>query len=593
MNGSVIYNNGFESPSCFPTLVNLGLRTIISDKLHKIIQKHLDKFLKKTEETTTKGDPNKFLEKTKGIIIEWELEKIYDELPELLQNNEIHYDIKKIDKFRKIIRYILRILYKCKTLRNPIINGGFVRDYYCRYDLNFNDIDIKFRDMHALNYFVSELANIYNVIICDEKSVNIHPKPEQRIICHHCNPDHEDISNNEYNNAFVKTIKIEDKTNGVSIQMDLTLQNEFRTLYDFDVNMLGLRKKKLLYIDRNHSTNSEEFLKVLTHIKNKEFVVLSNNKSKLCHADASYSRYISDIHTTRYNCSKIDGDCICRNSNRGKKLQTRILKMQKRGWKMLNEPCTNPLCFLAPIELYEKYTKDLIKWENMEKKLKKRREEYRKNIEELKRLEKSHKFTLNEKEIKISDYNKQTIKNKNYELHEKSKKINKKQYRKGGVNKNKIFMDYDDYDLAKEMDYLDDDIMYEEGNEEESFNKNISFKEILNKKICQYVETKIKEIGNKKLRIEKEPENINIKLRIKREPEIFHNPKEINIYIGEKRRETYILFQKNRKVPNKKITKENIKTLNMKRYRKSNINKKIITHDYFVPFVDENYDEEI
>lgn len=350
------------------------------------------------------------------------------------------------------------------SLGRGIIYGGFVRDYFCRYDLNFNDIDIKFNDEDALNSFVLQLSDLYSITFIEPFGVSLpkQQKPcfskEYEAICIHS--INSNTNEGKYDDAIIKTIRIE-HIDGVSIQMDLTLKQEIKQSKDFDVNTLEWKSGHLLNEKLQHTKD------IVGRIKRKEFIVLTpQGESLLVHQVYCFFKCIYEINIAKYSCSNTH--CFCRHSSKGKKLQLRIEKMQKRGWVMLNKPCENPMCILSPDEDYVKYVAEMLdKYRQIFERKQKQDEliefnrsltkKYYKRLilmNEIKILEKPYKFALNDKERAIVTFDKKPSKKGKFKP---ILKFNSKCYRKETVNKKLVFIEYDDCKLARKMEYLDEE----------------------------------------------------------------------------------------------------------------------------------------
>lgn len=421
-----------EQNTGFPTLLQLSLKASISNKLFE----------------KTKGKLAEYSEKDKKLILEWEYKQICEGLSKTC-GNEIHYEVKKIDAFRDMIKFVMD--YNYSGYRISTIYGGFLRDYVFRHDHNFNDIDMRFDDMEQMEMFISHVMDRYNVTIC-ENTIPHHRAPIPiDTVCHHRNVRFNDgLGDSKYENETVlKTIRVTDSQTNASIQMDLTLRQDNPTIKDFDVNMLEMR--------RGHINNNDET--ITKHIENKQFVVISRTGiAKLTHRDASYihAYTYSKISEKEHICDM--GDCFCRCSSKGQKLAERIKKMQEKGWTMLNEPCTNPMCILAPTKLYDAYVKDVLERQKLEKLAKerhfKRKLQKKEMALEMKQLEKQVEF-FSGKDMNTLHYDRQhNPKHNKAVIHFKT---DFKNYKKSVVNKRHVFVEADDYDWARGIEYVDDD----------------------------------------------------------------------------------------------------------------------------------------
>jgi hypothetical protein len=397
-------------------------------------------------------------------ILEWEYGKIYDSLPILCKSNEIHHEIKKLQGLHTMIKFIRNT----DTVRHGlgVKYGGFVRDCFLSHGMNldFHDIDIKFCDEEELNFFVSELMSCYNVVVCEDTPKTLHtPNSFPKMICGHCNPSPKaiEIENKYGNTTTIKTIRMEDPKNELMILMDLTIDPSLLTdehstnQKDFDVNTLQLKRHNL-----ECSIGESMIPLIKEHIYKKQFVVLASDGTyQLAHKPVSHENNSFGIHYTAYGCDY--WHCICRHSPKGKKMQERIKKMQLRGWTMLNEPCTNPLCILCPDDLHTKYMEEMIAVDKeiTKKKKKKQFEKFLKKIQREEERELQMQMHFTEKERAILNHDKMTrhcVKT----THTKppsSKKTKAKNYRKATTTRKYVWVDKDDYNLAKEMKYLEED----------------------------------------------------------------------------------------------------------------------------------------
>lgn len=227
--------------------------------------------------------------------------------------------------------------------------------------------------------------------------------------------------------------------------MDLTVHTG-RIVKDFDVNTLEMRHERIKTSLRSISKQT-----IFEHIAKKQFVVLTNSglyREK--HHVRKFNRNKFDIQYTEYGC---DGDCICRHSSKGKKIQERIEKMQKRGWTVLNSPCENPLCILSPDDLYQQFLTEmttiqyLVEQKKAEKQKKKHFAQQKKmNRKEIVQLEKQINFPT-EKDIFTRRYEKRSINKQPCSIY----RSDYRNYRKDIVNKKIVW--YDSTDLIEDMDY--------------------------------------------------------------------------------------------------------------------------------------------
>jgi hypothetical protein len=418
-----------------PTLLQLCLKAIIANKLHE--QTACDMFVKMEQEQ-------------KYTVLKWEYEKLSKELPLLLKSNEIHHELEKLEQQRELIK---RLTNKRHNLYTGIVYGGCVRDYFCSGTRNLpHDIDMMFNNENDLNEYIAKLLEIYQVEICDNITSTINNSNPANI-CPHCTLK-STITLNKYadkydNSSIVKTIRVTDSKTNASIHLDLTVHTG-RIVKDFDVNTLEMRYDRIKTSLRSISKQT-----IFEHIAKKQFVVLTNSglyREK--HHVREFNRSKFDIQYTEYNC---DGDCICRHSSKGKKIQERIGKMQKRGWSVLNSPCENPLCILSPDELYQQYLKEmttiqyLVEQKKAEKQKKKHFVQQKKmNRIEIVQLEKQINFAT-EKDFSTRKYEKRSVNKQPCFIY----KSDYRNYRKDIINKKIVC--YDSTDLIEDTDHYQDE----------------------------------------------------------------------------------------------------------------------------------------
>jgi len=412
-----------------PSLLQLSLKALISNLLFQQTSRKQFLIMSHDQQNT---------------ILTWEYEKILEQIPILCQSNEIHYELKKINHIHDLIHKILNHV----DIRYGwgVIYGGFVRDYICSHRIHLpHDIDIKFKKESHIHDFVTSLSQYYDVHICDQVpkkySSSLHLP---RFLCSHCGC-HDMVE--AYDNNTVTMIVMDRKTQA-SIQMDLVhhIHNE---PCDFDVNLLQMTTHGGIY----YHTDVES---IMNHIYQKQFVVLtSKGKNKLSHHVNVIDKNEYGITYQQYLC---DGDCLCRHSAKGKKIQERIQKMKSRGWTVLNPPCLNPLCILSVEDHYLQYVKDMTNRQSLiekeKEKLRKKEERQFKmflEIEKLKYSEDTYGHDKNEKEIAIHRYRHQKSKTLTHQ------KRNCKHFRKTTPNKKKVWIDDDDYHLVKEWHCLNEE----------------------------------------------------------------------------------------------------------------------------------------
>ncbi|XWV26845.1 hypothetical protein QJ857_gp0205 [Tupanvirus soda lake] len=269
------------------------------------------------------------------------------------------------------------VCHKCTFGETMYLYGGAIRD--ALNDKKPNDYDIRVCSEKCAIKIINKLKKHYNVKIIRQHYIG----------CYSFYAQHTTIPE-------------------VEIRFDVTYETAFTNKhYDIDVNMLKYKINRYCHgvADINPSNvilvNDKCNLKnVIRHIHRNEFVVLDNmGRPKSCHnklwreAVFNKSGEIVDCHSFLLkglhpdNKELIDScDCIHRRSQRGRKLLFRIQKMLKRGWTMLNEPCSNPDCVLAPMDLVEAYATFVAEKREEERRrreeLRRRREEERRKREE-------------------------------------------------------------------------------------------------------------------------------------------------------------------------------------------------------------------
>jgi hypothetical protein len=441
----------------------LALRALIAKLVYKILSQ--DEFQKLSKEK-------------QKIIMEWEYKKILQKkVPKLCKSNEIHYELKKLDAIHAMIKTVID-----STRYSGIkIYGGFVRDYYCSNNTILpNDIDIRFSDQHDMDYFVSELVGKYEVIFCENTpAAQYPPNTLPKIVCGCCDPYKKVPLYVTKYDTKVTTIQIRDSKNNVSLQLDLTIKSPYgmKSPIDFDVNTLELKRGDILSIDLPYHCHDE----VRKHITKREFVVLTaSGEYKMAHRVYPRAQSKMGVEYTHYDCMYVD--CICRHSSKGKKIQERIKKMQTRGWKALNPPCENPLCILSPEDVYQAYIKEMVekhqfieqrkreRMEKLEREASLEQQELRRKAklearikeqeESVQKLERQFKSLLTEKEAAILAHGKS--KKPHTKVTPLPRKSQAKNYRKGDINKKFVWVEGDDYDLARDMDLIENDESDEE-----------------------------------------------------------------------------------------------------------------------------------
>lgn len=254
------------------------------------------------------------------------------------------------------------------NLRSSVfVYGGYIRDKIGGY--NWRDINM--------------------VFYCDNEYKNFLIKMRKYKIL---------VLNNYFNNTYMarRTFYVQHGEHPeIEILVDaIYLEPEAEFYYDFDVNVLIMKDKKYtdaLYVSDfgvvtvGDSMYREYFNDIIRHIIRREFVVMAKNKKYLIEHRKEQMCYWSilddngDIvdyvenklcpencnieHNHKFGmdeCSmhiyKMD-ECIHRGTLHGKKIIQRIKMMEDRGWKCLNKCCTNPVCILAPDELFKTFIK--------------------------------------------------------------------------------------------------------------------------------------------------------------------------------------------------------------------------------------------
>jgi hypothetical protein len=273
----------------------------------------------------------------------------------LTQTKEIRQsldlELQRVEKKKMMINMI----FCCLRDTGAYVYGGFLRDLLAAKP--FRDIDIHFPNETSVQEYISELSRVVTIttvsdkggeskydesfstktIIVQKPQFSLHGEncghhPQQddghSFLCgHHPQPDDELY-------IFIDLVW----PNGVNI--DGTTSQ----CYDFDVNMLRCDEPWTGSLYDNFTSLTVrnpncKLTSVVDNIHNRQFVVLSRGR-------------------LLYDHDNIDS-CIHRYSRQGKKLLLRMAKMKKRGWTCLNDNiCSNPMCILAPGELYYDYLSD-------------------------------------------------------------------------------------------------------------------------------------------------------------------------------------------------------------------------------------------
>ncbi|XWV25507.1 hypothetical protein QJ856_gp0250 [Tupanvirus deep ocean] len=278
---------------------------------------------------------------------------------------------------------IKSICYTCKHDDYLYLYGGAIRDML--NDEKPHDYDVKVCSEKCAIKFINKLKEYYNVNIIRQHYIG----------CYSFYVQHTNIPE-------------------VEIRFDVTYPTAFSNKnYDIDVNMLKFNISKYgnkvtaINLTNVILINDECNLKhVVRNIHRKQFVVLDNKgRPNTCH-NKMWREVIFNESGEVVDCSSfllkgfnpdnkeiIDScDCIHRRSQRGRKLLQRIEKMLKRGWTMLNEPCFNPDCVLAQLELVEAYNAYVL--EKKEEERRKREEERRKREEKRRKREEERRKYL-------------------------------------------------------------------------------------------------------------------------------------------------------------------------------------------------------
>ena len=247
------------------------------------------------------------------------------------------------------------------------IYGGFVRDMIA--DRMFNDIDVRFSRDTDIAVFITNLEKNGFAITCLSQSYN-----------------------------KCQTIRVTDRVTSLSVKLDLSFwlksisstigfydnhRHQYQCIngsyykrmhenehIDFDVNTLVWSSSKhnphhrdqwYLPMDvRNQheisfltERTSCSFESVIENCKLRQFIVLD--------ADHKPSRVHINRHYRLFTPASYKFDrcyCIMRDSLEGQKILKRIEKMKSRGWTMLNGPCQNPRCIMAPEKIAIKFQQE-------------------------------------------------------------------------------------------------------------------------------------------------------------------------------------------------------------------------------------------
>ncbi len=520
------------------SLVFLSLLTVISVKLFKCSNSIAIKKCIDLDKNTT--------EHKKNMLLEYDLMKICQEFDECGVWSTSGFETNKVIVFYEMINNVIKMIDSYKGT----IFGGFVRDWIIRKDFNFKDIDISIHKEWRRSDFILALSDVYLLNITeniksDTDSLNIKDTNNKHKLCSHINKN-KPTEENYGTNDIIKIEIQHKKFPSLVIKMDLIGDLKFNNKHDFDINLLRYKNDNII-CDYNYDKNT-----IINNIKEKKFTLLSK-------AGIIDSKHIQMTHKKKFHsinknveldlCDQ--NDCLCRYSPIGKKIKERIIKMQKRGWKLQNENCKNSMCVLSSDKLFDSYV--IEKTNELNRFAKFTVNKIERDIE-VKKLTKKYKFDLSAKEINIL-HNEIKVEKRKKDILKNTNKFQKMQllnYRKSDINKKNVFIEYNDDSFYDESE--------EEQSDENSFCDEIEEEQFDDKLF--YVDV----ITINKIKRDAELKELTKKYKF------ILSEKEINILHNE------IKTEKRKKDKLKNTNKHyKIKLLN---YRKSDINKKNVFIEY-------------
>lgn len=412
-----------------PSLVNLTLKTLVSSNSLRICKNPL---------------LQEFHHDDQQIIMEWERKKFYKKLAKNAHNNELHYELKLITDYCNLVEELIVIV----RMMSGECNREFVRDYIVRNDINFEYMNINFNNIYMMDAFISYLmTSKYKLTILGETELPtyINDHSEFDMLCIHQSDNYYNNYKSEIRFTHYKThnIHVRIKKTNTLVRLRITINNPTYNYPDFDVNSLSYNSHSGVTCYSNVLSD------ILENIKLKRFIVLS----KMGTIQLQHLYYAPQKTKNDYiNHSCDSSHCYCRYSIQGKALKEKILNMQKLGWEMLNEQCTNPLCILASDELFDEYKLYIIQFKkHMQTQalcdLNNKRLEY----EQLKKeqiIDQSYLLSLidiTNKEINTLHFEKRSIK---HTKHKKKVNMRKRNFRKYDVGKNHILIGDENYTLV-------------------------------------------------------------------------------------------------------------------------------------------------
>ncbi len=541
--------------TCVNSLLFLSLRTLISIKLFKCSNSIAIK-------KCINFDKNDNTEYKKNILLEYDLVKLCQEFEDcgIWSNSGIETD--KIIVFYDMIQNIMKIIRNCRGK----IFGGFVRDWIIRKDFNFKDIDINFNEEWGRDNFISRLSDDYLLHIIenvqsDTNNVTNIEHDDKYKLCYHLKKN-KPIPKTYGTNNIVKIEVQHKKFPSLIIKMDLIRGFNFCNTWDFDINHLIYKNDTIICGYKNKDKNDKNT--IIENIKEKKFVLLSKcGKIDSKHCQLISQKKFALINKTIELDSCDHNDCLCRYSPVGIKIKERIIKMQKRGWKLQNEICKNNMCVLSDDKLFDSYV--IAKTNELNKLHYLTINKMVRDVE-LKELTKKYKFDLSAKEINTLYNDKKIEKRKKDIIKNNNKPFNKKllNYRKFDINKKNIFIEYENNSFEEEIEeeLSDDNSFYDEIEKEQTDDKSFNF-------------------------------NVNTINKIKRDAELKELTKKYKFDLSEK--EIKILHNEKKVEKRKKDILKNTNKfhkIQLLNYRKSNINKKNVFIEYDNNSFEEEIDEE-
>lgn len=240
-------------------------------------------------------------------------------------------------EYNSMVSRILALIEKF----NGNVYGGFARDMVAK--LIFNDIDVRFPYDTDVEKFIAALReNNFQIQTAKPeygyKKINVYDKSSGYLVNMDLSFSEYFTKHNSYDSFYKKRMVRHGPFDFDVNRLKLVLKSNIYNSYDFPDWHFEEQTYTVLFLHDYHipSVDYQDLQRTIDHCQRHEFVVLdADSKATTVHFDRS--------------------QCIRHDSNTGRKLLARIDKMQARGWKMLNEPCNNPACILAPPNLVWKY----------------------------------------------------------------------------------------------------------------------------------------------------------------------------------------------------------------------------------------------